>query len=373
VTDPDRLARAALSRAVPAGDPRVGRAVRHAGAVAVWASLRASLAQHGPVVDPVDDVARQERLGGRLVVPGDSQWPCAVDDLARIGGSGPLGRAAPPLALWAVGPLPAGEAVHRCVAIVGSRAATDYGVHLAGELAAGLAERGYRIVSGAAYGIDGTAHRAALAVGGSTVAVLAGGCDVPYPAGHSTLLERIAAQGLLLSESPPGVAPGRVRFLSRNRLIAALAGATVLVEAGVRSGARNTLSYARGLGRARLVVPGPVTSAMSAGCHAELRADPETRVVTCAADVVEELGCMGADASPPAPEDPRDGLDPQERALLDALPARRPIGPAELARLAGQDPARVTRRLAILVAAGLVDHDGGLFRLSTLGRAPSAR
>jgi DNA processing protein len=228
-------------------------------------------------------------------------------------------------------------------------------------------------VSGAAYGIDGTAHRAALAVGGSTVAVLAGGCDVAYPAGHSTLLERIAAQGLLLSESPPGVAPGRVRFLSRNRLIAALAGATVLVEAGVRSGARNTLSYARGLGRALLVVPGPVTSAMSAGCHAELRADPETRVVTCAADVVEELGCMGADASPPAPEDPRDGLDPQERALLDALPARRPIGPAELARLAGQDPARVTRRIAILVAAGLVDHDGGLFRLSTLGRAPSAR
>jgi len=125
VTDPDRLARAALSRAVPAGDPRVARAVRHAGAVAVWASLRASLTQQGPVVDPVDDVAGQERLGGRLVVPGDSQWPGAVDDLARIGGCGPLGRAAPPLALWAVGPLPADEAVHRCVAIVGSRAATD--------------------------------------------------------------------------------------------------------------------------------------------------------------------------------------------------------------------------------------------------------
>jgi DNA processing protein len=344
--------------------------VAAAGAEAVWASLRIGVA---PVVAPQDDLDRQTRIGGRLLVPADDDWPHPLDDLARIGTSGPLGRAAPPLALWVRGPAPASCTPTRCVAIVGARAATDYGAHVAGELAAGLAERGYRIVSGAAYGIDGAAHRGALVVGGDTVAVLAGGCDVGYPTGHAQLLDRIAAQGLLISESPPGVAPGRARFLSRNRIIAALAGATIMVEAGLRSGARNTLAYARGLGRAVLVVPGPVTSAMSAGCHAELRADPLARVVTCAEEVVEELGRIGVDPLPVTPADPRDGLDSDQRALLDALPTHRPVRPEELARRTGHDPAGLTRRLAVLVAAGLVDEAGGLFRLTPLGRSPSPR
>ena len=196
----------------------------------------------------------------------------------------------------------------RAAAVVGTRAATAYGEHVAADLAAGLAERDVAVVSGGAYGIDGAAHRAALAADGITVAVLAGGLDVPYPAGHSALLHRIGQHGLLLTEYPPGVRPARHRFLTRNRLVAAVAGAAVVVEAGLRSGAANTAAWARALGRVVAAVPGPVTSSASAGCHALLRNGAE--LVTRADDVVELVGRIGE----LAPEEPRpttalDGLD----------------------------------------------------------------
>jgi DNA processing protein len=146
-------------------------------------------------------------------------------------------------------------------------------------------------VSGGAYGIDGAAHRATLATDGFTVAVLAGGIDVPYPSGHSGLLHRIGQQGLVVTEYPPGIRPARHRFLTRNRLVAALSGATVVVEAGVRSGAANTAAWARALGRPVCAVPGPITSAASAGCHALLSGD--AHIVTRAADVVELIGHIG--------------------------------------------------------------------------------
>ncbi len=166
------------------------------------------------------DLLRQR--GGRLVTPDDDEWP--VLSFMSFGGAPvrekPEGRA--PLVLWAVGPLRLDEVTERAVAIVGTRAATAYGEHVAADLSAGLCEEDVVVVSGGAYGIDGAAHRSALAAEGATVAVLAGGVDILYPAGHSALLHRISGNGLLVSEYPPGIRPARHRFLTRNRLVAAL-------------------------------------------------------------------------------------------------------------------------------------------------------
>jgi DNA processing protein len=153
------------------------------------------------------------------------------------------------------------------------------------QIAAELAERGWTIVSGGAYGIDGYAHRGALTTGGRTIALLACGPDVPYPAGHQDLLDAVAANGAVVSEWPPGTRPARLRFLLRNRVIAALAAGTVVVEAAVRGGALSTARHAQNLGRPLMAVPGPVTSATSAGCHALIR-EHSAVCVTCAADVI---------------------------------------------------------------------------------------
>ena len=200
-------------------------------------------------------------------------------------------EAHPPLALWVRGPARLDEVAERAAAIVGTRAATAYGEHVAAELAAGLAGRDVAVVSGGAFGIDGAAHRAALAADGFTVAVLAGGVDVPYPAGHSALFHRIGEQGLLVTEYPPGIRPGRHRFLTRNRLVAALSGATVVVEAG-SAAARPTPRRGHGRSDAGVcAVPGPVTSSASVGCHVLLRAGAQ--LVTRADEVVELVGHAG--------------------------------------------------------------------------------
>ena len=214
-------------------------------------------------------------MGGRLVTEDDDEWPA----LAFTSFTGVTGRmraqAHKPMVLWVVGSGRLDDVADRAAAIVGTRAATAYGEYVAADLAAGLVGRDAAVVSGGAFGIDGAAHRAALAAEGLTVAVLAGGIDVPYPAGHASLLRRIAEEGLLVSEYPPGVRPARHRFLTRNRLVAALAGATVVVEAGARSGAANTAAWARALGRSVCAVPGPVTSSASVGCHALLRSEAQ--------------------------------------------------------------------------------------------------
>ncbi|MDO9591444.1 MAG: DNA-processing protein DprA, partial [Microcella sp.] len=213
------------------------------------------------------------RCGALMVVPGDPHWPAGLDALGD----------SPPVLLWARGDL---ELLRRPgVAIVGARAATGYGEHVAMELAAALCARDVVVVSGGAYGIDGMAHRAALASGGATVAVLAGGIDRLYPSGHEALLTRVAEHGLLLSEVACGTAPTKWRFLQRNRLIAALSAATVVVEAGRRSGSLNTAGHALTMGRPVGIVPGPITSAASAGCHATLRNEP----VTCVTSVAEVM------------------------------------------------------------------------------------
>ncbi|ORW08478.1 DNA processing protein DprA [Mycolicibacter longobardus] len=218
-----------------------------------------------------EDLAALERCGGRLIVRDDDEWPSQA--FAVLDGEpGETGvQWVPPLALWAIGPARVDEITRRAVAVVGTRAATSYGEHLAADMAGGLTGAGVAVVAGGAYGIDGAAHRAALAADGTAVAVLAGGVDVAYPAGHAALLNRIGDRGLLVTEFAPGVRPTRYRFAARGRLVAALSSATVVVEAGARSGALNTACWARQLGRPVAAVPGPVTSAASAGCHALLR------------------------------------------------------------------------------------------------------
>jgi DNA processing protein len=233
---------------------------------------------------------RAQRLGARLVVPGDSEWPAQVDDLAQLqsGTDGVAQHSAPPLCLWVRGDRSLNEAFTRSVAIVGARAATPYGKQVAFDLAQDLATRGWTIVSGGAYGVDAAAHRGALAAAGVTVAVLACGIDRPYPVGNAALFEQIIVSGLLVSAWPPGTEPLRHRFSIRNWLTATSAG-TVLVEANARSGGLQMVSRALDLKRPAMVVPGPVTSVMSAGCHGVLRAHAAARLVTSAGEVITEL------------------------------------------------------------------------------------
>jgi len=310
-------------------------------------------------------LAHAHRVGARVVVPEDDEWPRQLNDLRRLctEGRGEFTRhAAPPLCLWVRGPLRLDEAFARSVAVVGARAATSYGEYAAREIGYGLAERGWTVVSGGAYGIDACAHRGALAGGGVTVAVLACGVDRAYPSGNANLFDRISEDGLLISEWPPGSDPFRHRFLIRNRVIAAATSGTVMVEAGARSGARQTLRRARRLGRAALVVPGPITSAMSVGCHEELR-EPETRLVTGVDHILEEVGRLGADLAPipRGPEHPRDRLDPPARRLVEALRKRTPLTSEEVAARAGVPLDDTRRILPVLVLQGhaTTHPDGG--------------
>jgi DNA processing protein len=309
-----------------------------------------------------EDLDLLTRRGGRLITPDDDEWPLLAFTAFGSAAVGDKPQGRPPMVLWAVGPARLDETVQRAAAVVGTRAATCYGEQVAADLAAGLVERHVAVVSGGAYGIDGAAHRAALAGEGVTVAVMAGGFDNLYPAGHSGLLHRIGGHGLLVTEYPPGVRPARHRFLTRNRLVAALAGAAVVVEAGLRSGAANTAAWARALGRVVGAVPGPVTSSASTGCHALLRAGAE--IVTRAEDIVELVGHIGE----LAPEDPRpatalDGLSDAERLVYEALPGRGVATIDEIAVAAALEPARILAPLAMLEVVGVAERHDGCWRI----------
>jgi DNA processing protein len=298
------------------------------------------------------------RDGIRLVCPDDPEWPAGLDEL------GP----ARPYALWLRGQADLRLACLRSVSMVGSRAATGYGAHVAGEVAADLGERGWAILSGGAYGIDAAAHRGVLAAGGTTIAVLACGVDYAYPAGHANLFADIASCGLVISEWPPGRSPARYRFLVRNRTIAALACGTVIVEAGERSGALNTARHAAQLGKPLMAVPGPVTSAQSAGCHRIIREWGAT-CVTRADDIIEMLSPLGttltaaatpalrspAPASARASSPSRDELDTDSARVLDALPARSAAGTSTIAAEAGVDLDTVLRCLGLLAGSGFIE------------------
>jgi len=280
-------------------------------------------------------------VGAKVVRPTDSVWPAGLVDLGDHG----------PRVLWCRGDIGVLPQPSSSVAIVGARASTGYGEHVAMDFAAGLTSRGYTVVSGGAYGIDGMAHRATLACGGSTVAVLAGGIDQLYPAGHDELLRRIITSGVVISEVSPGGAPTRWRFLQRNRLIAAMAGVTVVIEAGYRSGSLNTATHARDLDRPIGVVPGPVTSGASAGCHRLLRTNPATTLVTTVADVAE---LFGIDANAER-FDARDS-DTVVR-ILDSLSSTKPRTVEAIAAKAGIDVTTVTATLGSLEAEGRIARD----------------
>jgi DNA processing protein len=305
-----------------------------------------------------DDVLAFRQSGIRLVCPGDSEWP---EQLADLGPEQPY-------ALWLRGTADLRFNCLRSVAIVGSRAATAYGAYVSAELAASVAARGWAVVSGGAFGVDASAHRGALGADGVTVAVLACGVDVPYPVGHTELLAAVAAQGVIVSEWPPGRTVSRLRFLVRNRVIAALATGTLVVEAGERSGAVNTARHARDLGRRLMAVPGPVTSDQSAGCHRIIR-DWQGTLVTTAAEVVEQLSPVGATLAL-APTSAVDAMDLEAAQVLDALPARGGMAATRIAQRAGVAPTTAVRCLAVLAASGFVERCAEGWRLGRVRPMP---
>jgi DNA processing protein len=398
----ETLARAALTYLAEPGDPALGALLAICSPAEVLAAIKADMLPGTgpgcgdtpasraaldralsrwrtrlPELPDDEQIAGICRDGVGLTCPGDAGWPDALDQLGR----------ARPYALWLRGHTDLRFACRRSVSMVGSRAATSYGGHVAGEIAADLGERGWAVVSGGAYGIDAAAHRGALAAEAVTIAVLACGVDYPYPAGHADLFAAIAAQGLVVSEWPPGRHPARTRFLVRNRVIAALGCGTVIVEAGERSGALNTARHAANLGKPLMAVPGPVTSAQSAGCHRIIR-DWGASCVTRAADIIELLSPLSvpdglapggvpaalapgsaADAlaprgNPGRPSRPdpgtdrgpsRDDLDPDSARVLDALPARGGAGTSTIAVEAGVDLDTVLRCLGRLAGYGFIE------------------
>lgn len=396
-TGQDAFARAVLGLVAEPGDGVLGRAIAAIGAVRTAAALleRRPAEQFASLVaetgDPFDEgeaatglerwlprldpaafvrtLQQAARVGARFIVPGDPGWPVRVDEL---GVHAPIG-------LWVRGHVGALPTTSRSIALVGARAATGYGEHVAGESSAGLVDRGFTIVSGGAYGIDGMAHRAALASDGPTVAFLAGGVDRFYPLGHEALLTRIAETGAVVSELPCGAAPTKWRFLQRNRLIAAASDATVVLEAGLRSGSLNTAGHAATLGRPLGAVPGPVTSPASAGCHRLLREFDAVCVVD--ADQMAELaggvllsraggsdaargpGAGRAPARIAAAEVSAHDPAPEVVRVIDALSSRSPRILADVARRAGMTVAEVMSVLGPLEVDGVaVRHPDGWLR-----------
>ncbi len=270
----ERMARMVLSMIAEPDDPATGHVLAQVGGVQTLVLVEST--------DPIPGMARVEAMvwrehlaphldqslaaraveaegrGIRALIPADPEWPASVSDLGV--------RA--PYVLWTRGATSLlTSPLRERVTVTGARAATAYGMQIASDLAGNLADDERVIVAGDSFGIEGAAHRGALARGGHTVAVLAGGVDRAYPSAHRELLERIGDVGLLVSELPPGAVPSRQRFLARGRLLAALSGVTVIPEAGRRSGAMRTAAHAHALGRGVGAVPGPVTSVVSDGPH----------------------------------------------------------------------------------------------------------
>ncbi|WP_438352758.1 DNA-processing protein DprA [Microbacterium sp. CJ88] len=373
----DAYARAIWSSLVEPGDRVAARLIAECGAPDALEAVRVGVASvSGEIATPKEwtdararwqprwsdaiaghalDTAR--RAGVILVRPSDPDWPAPLDDLGEHA----------PLCLWMRGHRAALARLRPAVALVGARAASGYGEHVAGDFAAALAGTGIAVVSGAAYGIDGAAHRAALSSGGLTVAVLAGGVERPYPAGHTDLIGRIAAQGLLISETPCGTAPTKWRFLQRNRLIAALSDATVVIEAGWRSGSLNTAAHAAAIGRPLGAVPGPVTSATSAGCHRMLR-EFDARCVTTADEVRELLGDFASITDRRISTPGSRPLTDDRTRVRDALSTRVWRTPDDVARRAGMIIGEVEGLLGLLHLDGEVEQ--GLDGWRMLSRAP---
>lgn len=381
--DPDarRLAWVYLSRVVEGPCAALSALIESVGVVEAARAVRECAlpdALRGPTelrrgIDRAErDLAVMARIGGRVVTPDDAEWPAW-----RMLGLGQLDPeedegAAVPLVLWVRGPVSLVDCTERAVAVVGARCSTGYGNQVTGEISGELAARGWTIVSGAAFGIDGMAHRAALAAGGTTVAVLGCGVDRPYPVQHDRLLAEIADTGLVVSEYPPGVTARKHYFLARNRLIAALADGVVVVEAGLRSGARNTVKWARRLGRPALAVPGPVTSAASVGCHRMIR-EGEAILTTRAEEIVDEAGPLQLSLPGRVAPNPEENMSGDEALVYTALPQTGSRLPRLLAEQCGITMPAVRAALCALELGGLVGCDeNGWYRIARTRQRGSA-
>lgn len=389
----EREARAAWSALAEPGDAAAATLVSSLGAAEALAWVRRGIASlDGVVADLVGHMTRDEavavvagherwarrlewanapllerarKVGARVVVPGDEEWPTSL---------AALGRAAP-FALWVRGAGRLATLWDRAIAVVGARACTAYGENVTGSLAGGIADAGWIVLSGGAYGIDGVAHRVALESESPTIAVMAGGVDRLYPAGNEQMLRAVLDVGCVVSEVPVGFAPHRSRFLQRNRLIATAAG-TVVVEAAFRSGALSTARQAAALCRPVGAVPGPVTSASSAGCHALIREGVAT-IVTAVADVLElvtpltqapaiagEGDSGGPDGDGGAGEGRRSRPDfarPEQRAVFDAT-STRPRTTDDVARRCGLSLAAAQAALVELEGLGVIARERGGWR-----------
>lgn len=357
----EREARMALSSAMDSGDPAVAGLVGDLGAEGAWNKII-----EGVLGDPSAERAARTSLevvqrlaantGVRFIIPGDQEWPSGLDDLRH---AEPIQRrGGEPFGLWLRGPGHLAQWMERSVAIVGSRAATAYGTGIAADLAADLADRQVTVVSGGAFGIDTAAHRGALAAGGPTVCVAANGVDVAYPPANAALFDALARDRLLVSELPPGAHPTRVRFLARNRLIAAMARGTIVVEAALRSGARNTASWATGCGRPLMAVPGSVHSRASTGPHLMIR-NGQAVLITSVGEVLEMIDGMGQSTLPliHGPQRATDALTDTQLSVFEAIPTRRRVGVGDIAITAGVSVPICLAALSMLESAGMVTAD----------------
>ncbi|MHA3724155.1 DNA-processing protein DprA [Leucobacter sp. HY1910] len=285
------IARIAISRAVEPGDRRlVTLLAEHSAAELAsdpssWLSVRELARVDLDEAKKTLQHAEQQHL--TPIIPGDPHWPDQLERLDLLCSTDPLAPA-PPIMLWVRGDASLLSNLAACVAVTGSRACTGYGNHVTSEITEQLSQHNVTVVSGAAYGIDAVAHRTALAQGKPTIAVLASGVDRVYPAGHAQLIEQIAGSDCIVSEVLPGSAPTRHRFIMRSRLIAALAAAVVVPEAGARSGALHAAEVAHAMGKPVGAVPGPATSAASAGCHTLIR-QGKSQLITSGADALQLL------------------------------------------------------------------------------------
>ncbi len=353
----------ALAHVVEPGDARVGKLVQRHGPETVLSMIAS---RHRSIPEPLahryshliecdnEDqwTTQASDVGARIITREDLEWPTQVDDLG----------ARTPFALWVVGAPNVRLSLLRSVAIVGARASTPYGDEIARRWSAELADRGVTVVSGGAFGIDAAAHRGAL-MGGLTACVGAGGVDVVYPRAHESLLARIADDGLIISESPPGQSVRRQRFLTRNRIIAALTRVTVVVEAAERSGTASTAREAHDLNRPVAAVPGPVTSPASAGCHRLIR-DHEAILAASVEDVFELLGESTGDANG-SPVQRAPVVSEREHQVLAVLSARRSMTLDDVVRSSGLDVMEVSVALGLLDAAGRVAGNGQGWQLVT--------
>jgi DNA processing protein len=283
----ERAQRLALFSAIEGGTPFWTREINERGAQTVYDRIMNKSYDPIKYASAIEKVAAFEsapafqdieKHGSTFIIPGDSQWPLRLDELE-----------APPIGLIVKGNVD--SLSHPSLAIVGTRNPTPYGTRIAGDFAAGFVDREWDIVSGGAYGIDSAAHRGALVAEGRTIAVIASGIDLQYPAGNTRLFEEICENGAIVSEVMPGVPAMPHRFLTRNRLIAALSQATLVVEAAFRSGSLRTARDAAELMRPVMAIPGPINSPSSEGCH-RLIGERAAELVTSVADAIELISAL---------------------------------------------------------------------------------